>query len=333
MKCRRLFCLLLVLPLLTACSWLPQEEEELAPPLVTQREVTYSTIQPEIGSIQNVLSGTAELQSERVENLQYGSDQSGRLLSLDVGLGQKVSQGDVICSLETDALESDLYEMEIANQIARNDYQQAQEAYAAGEIDAYDLRRLELELELSDYRLAQQQKKLEESRLYAPFDGYITYRADLKKGDPVTSEQTIAVIADMADMQLCYTGTGWDQLHVGDQVTLKTSPGPVTATVVASGQDAPSGASDTSGVWMQADGALPSSLLPGSTVSFEFVLEQAENVLLIPKRLIQTQGGNTFVYVLEDGVKKERGVQVGIEDGTRAEIVSGLTIDDRLIDQ
>ena len=28
--------------------------------------------------------------------------------------------------------------------------------------------------------------------------------------------------------------------------------------------DAPSGASDTSGVWMQADGALPSSLLPGS---------------------------------------------------------------------
>ena len=54
-------------------------------------------------------------------------------------------------------------------------------------------------------------------------------------------------------------------------------------------------------------------------------VQQAQNVLMVPDRAIQTQGGNSVVEVQkDDGSTETVVVQTGLSDGTNTEITSGL---------
>jgi macrolide-specific efflux system membrane fusion protein len=54
-------------------------------------------------------------------------------------------------------------------------------------------------------------------------------------------------------------------------------------------------------------------------------VQQAQNVLVVPDRAIQTQGGNSVVEVRQsDGSTETVVVQTGLSDGTNTEIKSGL---------
>jgi multidrug efflux pump subunit AcrA (membrane-fusion protein) len=55
-------------------------------------------------------------------------------------------------------------------------------------------------------------------------------------------------------------------------------------------------------------------------------VQEAQNVLVVPDRAIQTQGGNSVVEVRkDDGSTETVAVQTGLSDGTNTEITSGLT--------
>ena len=54
-------------------------------------------------------------------------------------------------------------------------------------------------------------------------------------------------------------------------------------------------------------------------------VQQAQNVLVVPDRAIQTQGGNSVVQVQkDDGSSDTVVVQTGLTNGTNTEIKSGL---------
>jgi len=54
-------------------------------------------------------------------------------------------------------------------------------------------------------------------------------------------------------------------------------------------------------------------------------VQQAQNVLVVPDRAIQTQGGNSVVEVQKsDGSTETVVVQTGLSNGTNTEITSGL---------
>jgi multidrug efflux pump subunit AcrA (membrane-fusion protein) len=54
-------------------------------------------------------------------------------------------------------------------------------------------------------------------------------------------------------------------------------------------------------------------------------VQQAQNVLVVPDRAIQTQGGNSVVQVQkDDGSSDTVVVQTGLTNGTNTEITSGL---------
>jgi RND family efflux transporter MFP subunit len=66
-------------------------------------------------------------------------------------------------------------------------------------------------------------------------------------------------------------------------------------------------------------------LYPGMYGTLALALEVHPEALTLPSAAVTTQkDGKSFVYVVADGVAHQTPVRVGVDDGVRAEIVSGL---------
>ena len=62
------------------------------------------------------------------------------------------------------------------------------------------------------------------------------------------------------------------------------------------------------------------------------ILDEKNDVVVVPKRVLQNYLGNKYVYVLEDGIKKQRFVEIGTETNLEAEIIKGLEAGEIIID-
>ncbi|HXG33676.1 MAG TPA: efflux RND transporter periplasmic adaptor subunit [Bryobacteraceae bacterium] len=65
-------------------------------------------------------------------------------------------------------------------------------------------------------------------------------------------------------------------------------------------------------------------LLPGTNINAEILSEVAENALSVPKEALRTSGGQTGVFVLNDGKVAWQPVKLGVASVTRAQVLSGL---------
>jgi HlyD family secretion protein len=69
-----------------------------------------------------------------------------------------------------------------------------------------------------------------------------------------------------------------------------------------------------------------SSIKIGMSASADILIEKHSDVLLVPSRAVQEdEQGQTIIQVMSGEEIQERPVVVGIDDGFRAEIVSGLS--------
>jgi hypothetical protein len=65
--------------------------------------------------------------------------------------------------------------------------------------------------------------------------------------------------------------------------------------------------------------------LPGMNASVTIILDQAQDVLIVPASVVQSEGFENVVEVLgDDGSTEKVVVQTGLTDGTNTEIVEGL---------
>ncbi len=66
-------------------------------------------------------------------------------------------------------------------------------------------------------------------------------------------------------------------------------------------------------------------LRDGLTATVNLVLEERNDVLLVPNGAITYQGGETYVQVLKDGVIEPRLITTGISDGQFTEVIDGFS--------
>lgn len=70
---------------------------------------------------------------------------------------------------------------------------------------------------------------------------------------------------------------------------------------------------------------------PGMTVSASIVTKRKDNVLLVPNAAVKTEGGQTFVEVLQNGTPQSVSVKVGLSNEVSTEIISGLQEGDKVV--
>lgn len=309
------------------CFLLPQEEEILAPPLVEPPPITYRTVTVERDTIERrVVVGGAIVYPTQIA-LQFG-ERSGRLEEVRVRLGDQVEVGQVLATLDTDTLRIDVERQRIKLRRAELGLQRV----AALGADRLQQEISRLDVALERLALEQLETELAKSTLRSPIDGEVVFITRVFPGEPIGARQTVVQVADPRELLFAYQGQRDDEFSLGRAVTVNlrgdTYPGVVVMTPRNVPLDAPEEMRDV--VLIRVD-APSEALTRGQTGTASMVADRRQDVIVLPADAVQTYVNRKFVFVLEDELRTERTVEVGLSTPTQVEIVDGLRVGEQVV--
>lgn len=289
---------------------------------------------PQIGdlSLTTGLTGTVEA----ADVVYVYAKASGDVTSVLVKAGDIVTQGQVLCEIDTEQVDSARNSMESAQislQKAQSDLSRMQILYQGGDLsdqeyEQYNNAVKSAQLQYESAKL-NYDRQVEYSTVTAPIGGRIE-SCDVEVYDRVSNNQQLCVIAGEGDSRITFyvTQRMMKNLREGDELEVikngQTYSGNITE--ISSMVDASSGLFKVKAEVKNTD-----EIAIGSTVKISLVTERAENVMLVPVDAIYYSNSNAYVYLYQDGVAKMHQVEVGLYDSDYAEIQSGLTADDIVV--
>ncbi len=193
----------------------------------------------------------------------------------------------------------------------------------------YNVERAELSVEAAKINLEKLQKLAENADLKSPIDGKVVFvELKVKKGDVVQPYQTLVQVADPNDLEIVLDAKRLSDPNIvktGMKADLTINQQEMEGEVVSSPSSVPDDVDEENkdAIIFRVD-KLPEDAEMGDTVSISITLEKKENVLVMPLQALRSYMGRNYVYILEDGSKRELNVEVGIKSATDIEIVSGL---------
>ena len=215
---------------------------------------------------------------------------------------------------------------------------------ASNSVDAREVTVKEREIELAEQSveqmkhslqqfqqaLEQAQKDLSEATITAPLDGMVV-SVDADEGDSVSAAMTIVHLIDLTSMEL---SAEVDEIDVADVrsgqravIEVDALPALQLEGKVISISLLPETQAGIVVYKVKIDLDVPpdSELRVGMSATVDIIIDERTNVLLVPNRAIrQDSPGNQVVKVKVDEEVEERKVTIGISDGLRTEIASGL---------
>ncbi len=216
---------------------------------------------------------------------------------------------------------------------AYQNYRQAQEQLRrlqeGPEVD--EVRRVRLQIEQARLALEQAQAALAQATLEAPIAGVVA-AVNVQKGLP-TVAGGVAVL--LLDDSIFYVDVTVDELEVGRvakgamaEVTLDAYPGVVLTGTVTQIAAMPTnvGGLIAYQVRVQLNEAKDVIVRDGMTANVVIHVGRVEDVLLVPNWAVRTdqESGETYAYVLRDGVPVRVVVRVGERDEHHTAILDGL---------
>ena len=303
---------------LSGCYFFPEEEKLLDPPVLKVEDVTYSTYKAVKKTIINKAATTGYCVSQNQVNCSFKAD--GAIMTVHVRAGDTVKKGDLLAEFNTGDLEYTLREQELKVQQAQNTYNS----------NGSENSRLQLEIEKNT--LAKLQNEYNNSKIYAPCDGLVSFADRLKPGANVKAYATVVTIIDPEVIYVKANVNDEKKFKKGQDVTITIDGEDYEGTVVKTPIEAKEeGDDDVTSIYAEFKGTLPSFTKVGTVADITYIKEQAENAIVIPKYLVKTLAGKEYVQVFKDGEKIEVDIETGITNATEVQILSGLSEGDEVV--
>jgi RND family efflux transporter MFP subunit len=219
----------------------------------------------------------------------------------------------------------------------------AQLAVAASQIETQKsqvaLARANVERERATLKIAQ--TNLDNTRIIAPFAGYVSQRnlyagASVSNSAAGTSNQSVGILViqdlDPVKIQVEVEERHISLVRVGSvaQVTTDAYPGKVFQAKATRILHALDPRSRTLGFEME----IPNGdhlLKPGMYARAELVIDHHPAAILVPGEAITVENDKPIVFVVQNGGVSRRTVTTGVTQGTLVEVTKGLTGDESLI--
>lgn len=314
---------------MSGCSLLAKEEDQLEPPLIEPVKENYNLAEVKKGDIVREIKAVAIFSPAKSQEL-YFEQTGGRIQSIEVKVGDRVNAGQPLIQLEKGSLENSVEQQKLVLEQTKLLFDLSKEENV-GDIERIRLTALDVKRE--ELKLEELERQLRNTTLVSKMGGVVTFVDTLKSGDPVTAFQTLVTVSDPTQMQLVYETASVETLtavQLGMDVNIKVGGQDIKGKVVQTPLTAPeSGSSGTSERFgrmlvIQPD-EIPENAEIGSTADIQVVIEKREQALIIPRAGLRTFMGRDFVQVLEGESRKEIDVEKGIVTATEVEIVVGLS--------
>lgn len=335
------------------------EKPELLEPKVTNE--SYRPVERgDVGAIK-VKHGEQLYMAKVVANQKsYFWTTSVKIDEISVKVGDYVEAGQVLASADLeDAYEVlQSYRAELANENAV--FEKKQEIYTAqhGELEykikgasenglstselekqlnvleennRYDVKLHDFYVASIGRKIAEEAKITEDSRLIATQSGYVTYVKDIKDSNVVTASDAVVVIADTNNLYVeseQFTENPGDRRKIPEYTGLYTTIEGVRYDLVEYPYtDEELAVAENKGLYPKlrykfVDETATPEL--GTNLLLFFAVDVHEDVLKIGNDSVEKDSQGYYVYVLVDGKKEVRRVEIGKKDEYYVEVISGL---------
>ncbi|HHV71553.1 MAG TPA: efflux RND transporter periplasmic adaptor subunit, partial [Clostridia bacterium] len=256
-----------------------------------------------------------------------------RLYEQDYGLAQKEYENYKILFAEGAISQKELEE-------AEKKLNEAKERLIV-ERDA-NLPLLEAQLKQAELIYSESLKKLEKTVIISPMDG-VLLNLPVKKGQKVEVGKLLAQIGNSDNL---YIETGINEvdaarLKVGDKVEITNNAllteslqgtveyiSPIAEAVTTS-----QGEQNQVKIRITVDtGRGIDQLKPGFNVNLKIILEQKDKAIVVPLEAVVQNAKKELVYVVgQDNIVEEREVRTGLSNELFTEIISGLSVGEKVI--
>ena len=169
----------------------------------------------------------------------------------------------------------------------------------------------------------------------ADFNGVITAMpATVVDGATVTNGSQLFTIANLDDVQVSISVSKSDlpKVSVGEKVDITINGKQYQGEVTKVSGTATKNANGVAVVATTIKVTNPDSdIILGVEANNKIHAQKADDTIVLPYELIQTDSTGDFVYVLENGVVTRKDVTIGISTSTDAQITEGLSVGDQVI--
>lgn len=304
----------------TGCKLLPKEKAVQAPALIAPANVKYEIKKVERGTIVKKFKETGQLKASKMQEGFFTYERGGQLKNIYVKAGDSVKKGQVLAELVMNGSESRFREQEIMYEKTKLQYENLKQN-GAGE---YELKQTALDLELAKIRLDEAKKQVNGAKIVAAFNGKVVSVSGAKIGDMIEPLKPVVTIAESSGLRVRYKLFGDNEFFMGMKAKVdykgKLYDGEVVVVPTSSGED----------LEIKVDN-IPAGASFGERVVFELEVARRENVLKIPKTAIHEYDNQIYVEKLENGIRVEKYVKVGVKTEDEVEIIEGLSEGEEII--
>jgi len=326
--------------LYTACTSASDTEQATTVPVSASATVAPAPTKVQVQVVTLKLFEYQLRANGKIEPLQQSAlqfRQSGYMQQLHVQNGQFVKKGQLIASLEKDALQLTLQKAQAATALKQEAYNVLLVDYGGqfgqpGSVEAAQNERLLIRSGLREAQLQQQEAALAlaHATLRAPFSGRI---ADLriKPGNMISTTDVICTLYSADQLLLTAEVLEGESLRLQPRqkaaiTTLSSGGRQYSATVYEINPSVnPEGMVQVKLLVSQTEGLLPGM---NTVASIQVPVQRA---IVIPKDAIVLRSGKKVVFVAEEGLAAWRYVTTGLENELEVEVLDGLKVGDRVI--
>ena len=298
-------------------------KEESAPKGQSGADTVAVTIQ-QVAKSDMIISKTFTATLEGEEQANVTSKLAERITAIKCKVGQSVNAGEVLVTLDKSGPTSQFLQAEAGYKNAAKDLERMTALLKEGAISQqmHDGVQTQFAIAKANFEAAKSMVELP-----APISGIVT-AINVRIGDNANPMMPVLTIAKIGFLKAIFNAGDADaaKLSIGKQVVI-TNEARSDLSVTGSINQVASSADDQSRAF-EVKALLRNTpdkwLRPGMFCKVNTVLDSKKDVVCIPVSAIVLRGADRLVYVSENGKAVERKIQVGLSDGSKTEILSGL---------
>lgn len=285
------------------------------------------------GTLTEAISATGSLSAE--DNVDISSKVTGRIVEVLVTENQRVNAGDVLVRLDATSVKATLAQAEAELDYAAKTYRRYARLLSEGAISQSDFDQVEADYKVAKSSYDKAVSDVDDTVIVTPISGYVI-------GKPTPVGQTISsgisepqVIMSIATLDNMEIETLVDESDIGqvrEGQRVKFTVDAYTDEVFTGKVRLISRSATTENnviyytVYVTVDDS-KGKLLPTMTARTEIIVDEAENVTIVPLNCIHFEGKRRFVKVYNEKTKESKEVDVTLGLSSDSEVsVSGAQL-------
>lgn len=268
---------------------------------------------------------------------------AGYLKSIRVDRGDRVKAAEVVAEIEAPEMLADLVPLQAELEVAKADFARVMEARkkASDLVTPRAVDEARGRFEVAKAGVDRLRILLDYAKIVAPFDGVVTERmvdpgAFIPAATSGSTAKSSAVLSimDFSRVRVELFVPQSEVLLIKAGLGVKVSVAELPNRAFAGTVSRFAYALDSSTKNMAVEVEIPNAdflLRPGMYASCELILENRDDVQLIPAEALVSEKNKAWVFVARDGKAARVPIRTGFDDGVSVEVLEGIASGDQVI--